>query len=60
MSNDKIEMKLISIRLTKEMWRFLKQYAFTKEMSMTDIVTNQLDKFKKKIETKLTYKNIDV
>jgi predicted HicB family RNase H-like nuclease len=46
--------KLLSLRLTKEMWKFLRIEAFQKEISTNQLIENILLKYKKRIENKLT------
>lgn len=52
--------KHFNIRVPKSLWMFLKNDAATNESSMTDIIVACLEKYKKKIENKLTCKNTDV
>ena len=54
MDKDTIEMKLFNIRMTKEMWRFLKRNSVENEISMTDIINDLLNNYKKRIENKLS------
>jgi hypothetical protein len=50
--------KAITLRMPKELWVFLRQYAFNQETSVTEIILTNLEKYKKKIENKLTHKDI--
>ena len=58
--NESVELKTFNLRMPKETWVFLKNYSTSKEISMSEIVLNQVDKYKKRIESKLTYKDINV
>lgn len=46
--------KVFNIRLPKDIWKFLKMQSISKEVPMTDIILECVDKYKKKIENKLT------
>lgn len=43
-------MKTFNMRITKEMWTFLKHESVNQGCSMTEIVNNCLDKYKKKLD----------
>lgn len=45
--------KNTNLRLSKEMWLFLKKVAAEKETNMTSIINECLEKYKKKYEKKL-------
>ena len=48
------DLKFLQLRMPKDTWMFLKQHSAAIEVSMTDIILTCLDKYKKKIESKLT------
>jgi hypothetical protein len=54
------ENKMFNMRMSKEMWMFLKLRAAEQEEAMTDIVNRLLEKYKKKFDDKLTKKDINV
>jgi predicted DNA-binding protein len=47
------EFKTFSIKFPTETWRFLKVLSARQNRSMTEIINNCLDKFKKKMEEKM-------
>lgn len=51
---EKAEVKNLIIRLPKDMWTFLRMNSFKQEESMNAIVLRCLEKYRKKIESKLT------
>ncbi len=51
-----IEMKTFNMKMTKELWMFLKNYAAANELSMTTIVGTCLEKYRKRIEARNTTK----
>ncbi len=54
MAKDTSDIKTFNMRMPKEMWLFLKKTAASQEVSMTDIILRCVDKYKKKLENKLT------
>ena len=60
MSKESIEIKNFNMRISKDLWLFLKHEAATKDTSMTDIIVSCIEKHKKKVESKLTRTDTDV
>ncbi len=60
MSKEVSEVKNFNMRLSKDLWVFLKNESTAKETSMTDIITSCIEKHRKKIENKLTLKDTSV
>ncbi len=60
MTNETIEYKSFNLRMKKELWMFLKKTAASHEMNMSEILLSCLEKYKRKLENKLTQLNIDV
>lgn len=54
------DLKSFNLRLPKETWRFLKKVSFMQEKTMTDIVNQCIEKYKKNFENKLTECDTDV
>lgn len=54
MSKDSEEIKTFNMRVPKDVWLFLKKQAAAQETSMTEIILRCVEKYKKKIESKLT------
>jgi len=52
MTTPKPELKYFNMRLPKEVWMFLKKSAAAQELSMTDIIVESVDMYKKKLEKK--------
>lgn len=48
------EVKQLLIRMPKETWVFLKNTAIAQETTMNEIVMRCVNKYKKKLENKLT------
>jgi len=48
------EMKQFNVRLPKVIWTFLKHDSFNTGLTMNQIITNLLTKYKNKSEKKLT------
>jgi hypothetical protein len=48
------ETKLFNVRLSKELWFFLKQHSWEKGITMNSIIISALEKKKKYLENKLT------
>lgn len=46
------DIKSFNIRLTREMWMFLKKEAANRETSMTNLIQMSVDKFKNRCEKK--------
>jgi hypothetical protein len=57
MAQDIDDSKAFSIRLPKETWKFLKIYCLDREETMNHVINRCIDKFKKKVENRLTDKN---
>lgn len=51
---EQIDTKNLMIRVPKDMWSFLRMNSFAQEESMNAIVLRCLEKYRKKIESKLT------
>lgn len=54
MSKEIQELKHFNMRLPKDTWMFLKRAAAAQEESMTDIIVRCVEKYRKKVEPKLT------
>lgn len=52
MAKDKHDYKTFNVRMPLDTWRFLKIEAARLDVSMTDLIVNCVDKFKKKMEKK--------
>jgi predicted DNA-binding protein len=50
----KSEIKSFNVRLPREIWIFLKRVSAEQERSMADVVAECVDKYKRKLENKLT------
>jgi len=48
------------MRMPKDIWLFLKKAAATQEVSMTDIIVDCVNKYKKKYEQRLAQSDINV
>ncbi len=48
------DIKAFQMRMPKDMWIFLKKTAIDQEISMMDIIVRCVDKYKKRIENRLT------
>lgn len=48
------EIKMFQMRMPKDMWVFLKKSAIDQEVSMMDIILRCVEKYKKRMENKLT------
>lgn len=48
------EIKVLSLRMQKDLWKFLRTQAFKRETSITELINRQLTIYKKKYEKKLT------
>lgn len=60
MSKDKEDIKTFNMRMSKDTWMFLKKAAAAQETSMTEIILRCVEKYKRKIENKLTDEDTDV
>jgi hypothetical protein len=60
MNKSDAEIKHFNVRIPKELWMFLKLESARSEIAMTDIICSCLEKFKKRIENKLTRDSADV
>lgn len=60
MSKEATEIKNFNMRISKDLWLFLKHEAATKDTSMTDIIVSCVEKHKKRIENKLTRTDTNV
>lgn len=56
----KKDIKSFNVRLPKETWRFLKKVSLEQERSMTDVISACVEKYKRRIENKLTDSDADV
>lgn len=54
------EFKTFNLRITRDLWLFLKKHAADRAMPMTEIATDLLVKYRKKVENKLTQQSMDV
>jgi hypothetical protein len=54
------DIKTFNVRMPKETWRFLKKLAIEQERSMTDIIVCCVNKYKKRLENKLTEHDANV
>lgn len=54
------DLKSFNIRMPKETWLFLKRTAAAQEVSMTDIILRCVEKYKKKLDSKLTDEDTNV
>ncbi len=52
--------KVFSVRLSKEMWVFLKKHSIEQEKPMNTIIFDCLEKYKNKYEKRLTNNNTAV
>lgn len=52
MAKEKGEMKTFNMKMPKDMWMFLKHTAASQEISMSEIITTCVEKYKKRIESK--------
>ena len=59
-SKEVVEFKTFNIRMPKDMWMFLKKASAMQETSMTEILMSVLDKYRKKIEPKLSATDTNV
>jgi len=50
---DNQEMKAITLRMTKELWRAVRKVAFDKEISVNTMIINHLEKLKNKLEKRV-------
>lgn len=48
------DIKMFQMRMPKELWIFLKKTAIDQEISMMDIIVRCVNKYKKRLENKLT------
>lgn len=49
----KKDTKALNLRLTKELWSFIKKKSVDREISMNSIIINLLEKYKKKCESSI-------
>lgn len=54
MEKEVVEIKCFNMRMPKHLWIFLKHLSATKGISMTDIIIERVDKYKKRLESRLT------
>ncbi len=47
-------LKAFNVRLPYNVWKFLKMTAAEQERSMTDVIIECVDKYKKKLQSRLT------
>jgi hypothetical protein len=50
----KDQIKTFNMRMPRDIWIFLKRTAADQEISMTDIIVRCVEKYKKRLENKLT------
>ena len=55
MTIEKDNLKVFSVRLPRELWKFIKMDAANQELAMTDIVEFCLNEYKKNRENSLTH-----
>lgn len=48
------EVKAFSVKMPKELWSFLKKRSVDCDMKMNEIIISLLEKYRKRIENKLT------
>lgn len=60
MASCKEDVKTFNMRMPKDMWMFLKKTAASEEQSMTDIMMGCLEKYRKKMQYKLTREDTNV
>lgn len=60
MTIDKNNLKHFNMRMDKELWLFIKNASAAQDISMGDLIINLVEKYKSKIEKKLTTKDINV
>lgn len=60
MTNEKPDLKTFNMRMSKDTWLFLKKAAAAQETSMTEIILRCVDKYRRKIENKLTDEDTNV
>ena len=53
MKKDEKELKMFTLRMSKELWRFLRTAAINTDKSMAQIIIECLEKYKKKTEERL-------
>ncbi len=51
------DVKTFSVRMPKDIWIFLKTASITKHLTMNDIIVDCMDKYRNRVEKKLTSKN---
>lgn len=54
------DIKTFNMRMPKETWRFLKKVAAEQERSMGEIIISCVEKYKKRLENKLTDQDANV
>ena len=60
MKEKQTDYKSFQVKLPRETWLFLKYTALEQDKSMMAIIVQCLEKYKKKLASKLTAKDIDV
>lgn len=50
----KEEIKTFNMRIPRDIWLFLKKTSADQDISMTEIIVRCVDKYKKRLESKLT------
>ena len=58
MKNQPYEYKNFSMRMPKDIWTFLRNTAFKQDETMSDIIVRCVDKYRKKLENKLTNNDV--
>lgn len=57
MKEDKLEIKSFQVRMTRDLWMFLKKTSVVQETSMNEIISRCVSKYKNKINKDLTFEN---
>ncbi len=52
--------KSFNVRMPKETWKFLKRVSLEQERSMMDVINECVEKYRKRLENKLTYDDAQV
>ncbi len=54
------KLKSFNVRLPHNVWKFLKMVAAEQERSMTDVIVECVDKYKRRLQNKLTDSDANV
>lgn len=60
MKQDTTNLKTFNMRIPRDIWVFLKKTAIDQDESMTDIIVRCVEKYKRKIDNKLTKQDLNV